>query len=424
MRRFVLQFNLACTACVALFSSAAAQEPAAQQQAEALRVFLDCQTFWCDFDHFRREIPFVNWMRDRQDAQVHILGTAQRTGGGGREHTLAFIGLEEFGGRTDTLVYVSSADDTEAEIRDGLVRTVMLGLVPYVAGTPIAERLAITYQAPAVAVPAGPVDDPWDYWVFRVRGGGNVSGESQRRRYSVNGSLSANRTTEGFKISIWANGRYSRSELEIPELDTTIIDSRRNYSIRGLSVWSLGPRWSAGVHGSLTASTFVNQDLVIRAGPAIEHNIFPYSVSTRRLLTLLYTIGVAAFKYEEETIFDKTSEVRPIHNLELSLEVQQPWGEIDASLEGSQFLHDLSKHRIDLFGGFQVRLFRGLNFNAFGNVARVKDQLFLSKAGLTPEDILLSRRAQGTDFQYWVNFGFSYRFGSKFNNIVNPRMEN
>ncbi len=110
--------------------------------------------------------------------------------------------------------------------------------------------------------------------------------------------------------------------------------------------------------------------------------------------------------------------------MELSLEVQQPWGEIDASLEGSQFLHDLSKHRIDLFGGFQVRLFRGLNFNAFGNVARVKDQLFLSKAGLTPEDILLSRRAQGTDFQYWVNFGFSYRFGSKFNNIVNPRMEN
>jgi hypothetical protein len=38
--------------------SLAAQEPA--PQADALHVFLDCQTFWCDFDHFRREIPFVN----------------------------------------------------------------------------------------------------------------------------------------------------------------------------------------------------------------------------------------------------------------------------------------------------------------------------------------------------------------------------
>lgn len=69
------------------------QETPPAQQTEALRVFLDCQTFFCDFDHFRREIAFVNWMRDRQDAQVHILGTGQGTGGGGREFTFTFIGL-------------------------------------------------------------------------------------------------------------------------------------------------------------------------------------------------------------------------------------------------------------------------------------------------------------------------------------------
>ncbi|MBI2403391.1 MAG: hypothetical protein HYV20_11800, partial [Gemmatimonadetes bacterium] len=92
-----------------------------QQQAtlEALNVFLDCQTFHCDFDHFRREISFVNWVRDRQDAHVHILGTSQQTGGGGREFTFAFIGLRQFADRGDTLRYVSRNTDTQTEIRDG-----------------------------------------------------------------------------------------------------------------------------------------------------------------------------------------------------------------------------------------------------------------------------------------------------------------
>ena len=113
---------LVATSAISILRGArgAAQEPAdtALQATEALRVFLDCQTFFCDFDHFRREISFVNWMRDRQDAQVHILGTSRRTGGGGREHTLAFIGLDDFAGRVDTLMYISSNTDTDTEIRD------------------------------------------------------------------------------------------------------------------------------------------------------------------------------------------------------------------------------------------------------------------------------------------------------------------
>ena len=57
-------------------SLAVAQEPAAAPDSaavpngETIRVFLDCRTR-CDFDHIRREIPYVAWVRDRQDAQVH-----------------------------------------------------------------------------------------------------------------------------------------------------------------------------------------------------------------------------------------------------------------------------------------------------------------------------------------------------------------
>ena len=40
-------------------------------QDSALRVFLDCPDAFCDFDYYRTEITFVNWVRDRQFAQVH-----------------------------------------------------------------------------------------------------------------------------------------------------------------------------------------------------------------------------------------------------------------------------------------------------------------------------------------------------------------
>ena len=53
-----------------------------EPQTGALRVFLDCG-WYCDFDHLRTEITFVNWVRDRADAQVHVLVTQQTTGGGG-----------------------------------------------------------------------------------------------------------------------------------------------------------------------------------------------------------------------------------------------------------------------------------------------------------------------------------------------------
>src|SRR5262245_15480433 len=62
----------------------------------ALKVFLDCNS--CDEDFLRTEITFIDYMRDRTDADVHILVTTQGTGGGGTEYTLKFIGLGRFAG--------------------------------------------------------------------------------------------------------------------------------------------------------------------------------------------------------------------------------------------------------------------------------------------------------------------------------------
>ena len=79
-------------------------------------------------------------------------------------------------------------------------------------------------------------------------------------------------------------------------------------------------------------------------------------------------------------------------------------------------------HSITVGGDLNLRVFRGLDFSVGGRVSRIKDQLYLSKVGLTPEEDLLQQRARGTEFRFQVDMGLSYRFGSKYNNIVNPRM--
>jgi len=100
-----------------------AVRPAAAQTGERsarLKVFLDC--FRCDFDFIRTEIPWVDYMRDRADADVHVLVTQQSTGAGGQQYTLDFIGLDAFAARSDTLVYTSDREDTDDTRRRGLAR--------------------------------------------------------------------------------------------------------------------------------------------------------------------------------------------------------------------------------------------------------------------------------------------------------------
>ena len=80
---------------------------------EALRVFLDCGRE-CDRDYLRREITFVNYVRDRRDAQVHLLVTNERSGGG-TQYTLDFIGLEQFENNDVGYSYFESRTDTDDE---------------------------------------------------------------------------------------------------------------------------------------------------------------------------------------------------------------------------------------------------------------------------------------------------------------------
>lgn len=423
-----MRVGVVAAACAFVLSPLAAQDTTRTAQDSAVRVFLDCPDTFCDFDYYRTEITFVNWVRDRQFAQVHVLVTTQSTGGG-QEYTTAFIGLERFAGTADTLRWSSRTTDTQDDIRRGVAQTLRLGLVRFAARTPVARNLAINYSAPASA--AAKVRDPWNYWVFRARINGNLQGEKTFKFQNWFATLSANRVTEAWKLRLSLNQNYSQSDFTVtvfdslgnPAGDQIITSISRSNDASGLVVRSVSPHWSVGGRVAGSSSTFLNQKLSAAVAPAIEYDAYPYSESTRRLLTFRYEIAVNTFRYRDTTIFNRVTETRLSQSLSVSLSVKQPWGSTGAALEGSNYLYDFKKNRVTMFGNGEFRVYKGLSLNFFGSVALIHDQLFLPKQGASEQEVLLRRRQLETSYSYFMFFGISYTFGSKFANIVNPRFE-
>ena len=73
---------------------------------DALKVFFDCEH--CDDSHIRREVSYVNYVRDRKQAQVYIMQTSRSTGAGGNEYNIELIGQQNFTNINDTLTYIYS----------------------------------------------------------------------------------------------------------------------------------------------------------------------------------------------------------------------------------------------------------------------------------------------------------------------------
>ena len=393
-----------------------AQESDARPQ--ALRVFLDCR---CDRDYLRREITFVNWVRDRRDAQLHVLVTREGSGGG-TQYTFDFIGLEEFEDNDVDYSYSESRTDTDDETRAGIAQVLRVGFLHYIIDTPLAYQIEIgtgNGRGSPRPMMAQPEDDPWNFWVFRASTNMRASGEASRSQRNYNGSVSANRTTEEWKIRLQVNGSYREriTELSTGEFKSITTNNRLN----GQIVKSLGEHWGASIRGSASSSTFVNQDLAISFEPGIEFNVFPYSESSRRSLTLSYEAGVTVIDYEEETIFGKIEETLPDQTVRATFDVEQPWGDSRVRASYNAYLNDLSKYSVSVSGDLSFRVVRGLSVNVDASTSLIRNQLYLVKEDLTDEEILIERRQLATDSRYSISLGFSYTFGSIFNNVVNPR---
>ena len=401
-------------AALALTTGAAAVGP---NQDDAPRVFLDCDG--CDFSYIRTEIPFVNWVRDREDAIVHVLITEQQTGSGGREYTLDFIGLKRSSGADQKLSYVAPPDYTQDERRDGLTGILKIGLLPYLEA-PLLSKLSVSFEGIETPAPAARVGDPWDSWVFEIEATGDVEQQATRTELAIEGAFSADRVTEIWRLRTFTTAEYQEDRFESGDEKAT--STSREWLLWGMLAKSLGPHWSVGGYWRVYADSYDNTDLGARFTPALEYSLWDYAEARRRSLTLTYTVGPRAVDYVQETVFGEMSETRVDQALDIDLRLNQPWGSVRASLEGSHYFHDIERYRVELFSRLSVRLFRGLSLTFRGGVERINDQLSLPRGDATVEEILLQRRQLATDYAVEGRVGLSYTFGSIYNNVVNTRL--
>jgi hypothetical protein len=382
-------------------------------------VYLDC--FDCFPEYLRDQIDWVDFVREPQDAAVHVLSSSRETGGGGREVVLRFIGRGRFDGHNHDLRAVTLSGDTENTRREVVLRTVLVGLLDYVAhdGLPPGVDLRVETER-ASGRPAGPVNDPWDFWVFEISGQASIQAEESTRERQWGIDVSADRVTEQWKIAFGAEVEQQNEQFDLDEDDPFEVDQRER-SVDFFLAKSLGPHWSFGVDGRVDTSTFGNTKVSLQTAPAVEYSFFPYSEYATRQFRIQYEAGVERAKYNEITLFDKLEETRWRHELSATLDQRQPWGSVQVGAEWSQYLHDVALYRLEVDGELSLRITRGLEVELEGSASRIRDQISLPRRNATPEEVLLRLRQLRSGYDLRFSFGLSYRFGSIFNNIVNPR---
>lgn len=421
-----ISYSLGVLAALVFAPSLYAQDTGDGAQATGRpRVFFDCQGPQCDNTYYRTEIPWVNWVREPQDAQLYVIMTSQNTGAGGREYRLDFEGRGASESYVDQTLYQSLPTDTQREQLDGVTYALGVGFARFAQYAGFRDLVRIQAGPGAPAAPQGlvsseEVQDPWNLWVFRINGNGNFNGESLQKNRQFQGGINASRVTPTWKQSYGGNVNYNYLERTLTS-GSIFTDERTDFNLNGTVVYSLAPNWSLGFTSRVARDIRQNQRWSARVTPAIEYSFFPYEEATRRSLTAFYEIGPEYYDYYELTRDSLTTETRGLERLTIDFSQRQPWGDASVSLVGSHYLHDLSRHNVELRGNLSFRIMRGLDVNVGANYSFVSDQLYLPLADLTDEEILTGVRRIETSKQYGLFFGLSYQFGSIFNNVVNNR---
>jgi hypothetical protein len=381
---------------------------------DLISVFLDFPFYQ---QYVRESITFVNYVRDRELAQLHILITRHGSGSAGENYIISFIGRRRFEGMNNVITYWAPGTNTDDETRRGLVRMLRMGMVPYLASTNLVSQVSLSISD--MQFDREPVIDPWNNWVFEVYGGANYYKESTQSRFDSRWGFSGDKISEDWKIRF--RPYFNLNERKFTTDDGVITRRTRRHGFNGNIIKSINEHWSAGIFVNMLSSTFHNIQFSVEAAPGLEFSFFPYSEATRKSITMVYHIGAGHNNYIEETLFFKTEEFLARQTVNFSARFQQPWGSFRASLTGSHHFHDFTSNRVSVFSRLDLRVIKGLSLNVSGSFDFINDLVALPAGELSLEDILLQQRRQATNFQLSGAIGLAYSFGSSFTNVVNTR---
>jgi hypothetical protein len=382
------------------------------------KLFIKCDR--CDQTYIRKEINYVDHVRDQALANIQLFIYRNRNANNGNRYTLDFIGNEFFSDKNISLLVDTNPKMTRDEIRSKLKKRIELGLVYYLIETDISNKISVTYDSAILRDEIESSSDKWNNWVFQSAGDANFENETSRKKSNINLQFDADKVTDKIKLQFDLDFERSNDRYES---DDDIFTSRRNRkSFSMKSVWSVSEKWSAGFSAGASSDTYQNIDFRYHILPAIEYSFFPYNEFVRREMVINYRIGYGYRNYIEKTIYDKLREDVYVHFIGFETRFRQPWGEINTNLSGKSFLQDPDKYSLRLDSWFSIRVFEGLSVRLGGELELIRDQLSLPMRNVSIEDLLLQQKEIATDFFTEFRIGLSYTFGSAYNNYLNSRL--
>lgn len=399
----------------------------AQMQSDSsstLKVYINCQ--WCYQEYLRTQITWVNFVQDQFVSEVDLTITSLATGSGGSEYQLQFAGKKSLAGLRDTLKFTTSAINTDNETRDMLLRRVKLGLVRYAACSNNGDCLKIesdlVQDSLDVGIGSNPTSDPWNAWVFRIGVNANINAQKVYQSGSFNSNVSASQVKDTHKLVMRASTSYSEQRYNYSGVKQTYVLRAQSLSAR--YVHSISDHLSAGVFSSTERSDFSNYDLYQNLSAALEYDIYPYKEAQTRMVTLSYRAGYSYYDFQEATIFNKTVDRIPSHAFNISSQVTQDWGQFSSGIEVASFLNDFQKNHMSVWLNGDVRIFKGLSASGYASFNIQRDQINIRLDGASQEEVLLQQQELLSNYSFYCYVGLSYRFGSIYNNVVNPRFNN
>lgn len=384
-----------------------------------INVFLDCQTS-CFTTFLRQEIHYINYVRDRQDADIYVLATHQNASAGAREIQLIYLfeGFESL--TTDTIIYIREDNISDLQEMRLFKTQFKKGLLPAIVRSDLLDLVSYEVDFKEEQLDTSQFIDPWNYWSINLRLSVNISGEKSFNEENFYNRISASRITEKNKtaISSWYNLQQATFTLSGGEQADS---ENERFGLFIQWIESAGPNWGWGFNTFMGSSTFGNTDFEGSFKPAIEYNVYPYTESSTRRFSFRYSAGMIYNNYTEETVFDQLEESLMRHGLDIEYETTQTWGDIEFNIEFDQFLKDLSLYSVSFNPQVELNLVKGLRLQMGAFVSYIGDRINITKGEISAQDIILQNRQLDTSYSYSSYFGFNYRFGSKNNNVVNSR---
>ena len=385
----------------------------------SLKVFLDCH--FCNDNYIKSNLQYIDYVRDKELADVHILATRVRSGVANSTYIFDFIGLKDFKNQDYKITCEDEPNSTKQFRNDLFTKKIEIGLVPYWIQTKMANNLSLKVKSKSKRFQDEVEEkDPWNSWVFSIEGGGSGKLETSKYDLTFWGRFKANKVTELWRIRNLIHLRTEQRQFKKGP-DVIFRVSESNNASTNI-VRSINNHFSTGIHASIVNSTYGNLRLGTTISPAFEYSLFPYQEVNRREITVAYRINQLYREYEERTIYDKMEENLWSQSLVFSARFQQPWGSLHTEVQGSHFLHDFQQNRLEITNRLNLRVAKGLSLTINGNFDIIHDQRSLPAGGTSLEDLLLAQRQIATNFRLSGNIGVKYSFGSAFANVVNTRL--